>query len=441
MTSRFTPPSLAALVCLIALVFTCVSPAGARPEPAARVGQPAPDFTLNDLDGKPHKLSDYRGRVVVLEWTSHLCPAVRGSYDSGQIPAAIESVKGDAVWLAVDSSFFSAHVTDGIRAWRDERKLKTTCLLDPTGDTGRAYHATCTPQFFVINPGGTLVYKGEVSDWRPRREGSGKNRYLIDAVQAAKQSKKPPKLETRAEGCAVKYWGSKTPRTSEAVAAEMFDWAAGYANEGMTDGALDLLRGALAAGFARPSEVLGDVRWRGLRDQGRTRRPIAGALKQFARESTMTLVDKQERGEPLIVSGTIRDPAGEPVEGALLYVFHTDHRGLYSEGGMDESNPRLFGYLRTGPDGQFEYRTIRPGHYPTSSTPDPEEGRGAAGVEQHVHYEVSAPGYRDRVYRLGFRDDPLWQRTGQQPPRWAAEVNRGPDGTARCGHDITLERK
>jgi protocatechuate 3,4-dioxygenase beta subunit len=300
--------------------------------------------------------------------------------------------------------------------WRADRKVETPCLLDPSGDAGRAYGATCTPQFLVISPQGTLVYKGALSDWKPRRDGTGKAQYVTEAVAAAKQGTKPTQQETRAEGCSVKYWDPKWgERTAE-------------------------LRGSLAVGYPRPADVLGEPRWRYLRDRGASRRTIAGALREFARESSMTLVDKLERGEPLIVSGTIRDQRGEPVAGALVYVFHTDHRGLYSENGMDERNPRLFGYLRTGPDGRFEYRTIRPGHYPLDPNPDPNEGRGASGVEQHVHYEVSAPGFKDRAYRLSFLDDPLWKRTGLSPPRSAAEVKRT-HGVSRCEHDITLERE
>ncbi len=437
-------PRMLALSCVI--VVCSIAPAvalAAGPDPAAaRIGQSAPGFTLTDLDGKQHRLSDYRGRVVVLEWTSHLCPAVRGWYGSGQIPGAIERARDDAVWLAVDSSFFAAHIVDETRAWRAQHEITTACLLDPTGDTGRAYGATCTPQFFVISPTGTLVYKGELNDWRPRLDGSGKTHYLLDAVAAAKESRKPSKLETRAEGCSVKYWDPKWgERTTELEAREMFDWATGYAAENMIPGAFDLLRASLAAGYPRPSDVLCEPRWRYLRDRGASRRTIARALRQFARESSITLVDRLERGDPLGVSGTIRDADGKAVEGAIVYVFHTDHRGLYSEDGMDERNPRLFGFMRTGADGRFEYRTIRPGHYPLDPNPDPNEGRGAEGVEQHVHYEVSAPGFRNRRYRLSFLDDPLWSRTGLSPPRSAAEVTRAPDGTSRCGHDITLERE
>ncbi len=81
-----------------------------------------------------------------------------------------------------------------------------------------------------------------------------------------------------------------------------------------------------------------------------------------------------------------------------------------------------------------------PGPLPDRPSPAPDEGRGAEGVEQHVHYEVEAPGFKPRIWRLGFADDPFWTRIGQAPPRWAAEVIRGPDGVDRCEHEIRLEQ-
>jgi len=58
---------------------------------AAPVGQPAPDFTAPDLQGKPVKLSDYKGKFVVLEWTSPECPYVRRHYNSGNMPSLRKS--------------------------------------------------------------------------------------------------------------------------------------------------------------------------------------------------------------------------------------------------------------------------------------------------------------------------------------------------------------
>jgi len=147
-------------------------------------------------------------------------------------------------------------------------------------------------------------------------------------------------------------------------------------------------------------------------------------------ESTTVLIPDGEPGPPLIVSGVIRDTDKDPVAGALVYAYHTDARGYYSSDGMDEANPRLFGYMRTGANGRYDFRSIRPGHYPDVDEP----------VEQHVHFEVSAPGFALMVARLGFADDPFWTRHQKTPPWWARPVSNGVDGVDRVEFDIPVAR-
>ncbi len=206
--------------------------------------------------------------------------------------------------------------------------------------------------------------------------------------------------------------------------------------------ALRWLRGSFEAGYERPSAVLSDPAFSPLRNDASHRAQIRELLAAHAREANIQLVPADEPGEPLIVSGTVLDAAGRPVDGALVYVFHTDCSGYYSQGGMDEDNPRLFGYMLTGPDGRYEFRTIRPGHYPDQAEP----------VEQHIHFEVTAPGYASQGHRLAFSDDPLWDRPGLAgdpfwrrhlpfPPPWAALVTRGAEGIARCECDLRLRNE
>jgi hypothetical protein len=407
------------------------------PEPV-RPGEPAPDFTLADLDGREHRLLDLRGQIVVLEWTSHLCPAVNGWYRNRQIQQARARLEGRVRWLAVDSSFFARHVAEGIRAWRSGHGLKDPCLLDPDGAVGRRYAAKATPQFMVVDRKGVLAYRGALSDWREGADAGRVRHHLVEAVAALEKGETVAQPETRAPGCTVKYAEPRLLADPAALAAEIFEWSASYTNEGMESAALDLLGGALEAGYPRPSAVLTDPRFRPLRDLARTRDGLRSLLRKHARESSQTLVDPKEPGEPLVVSGLVRGPDGAPVAGALVYVFHTDARGLYSEGGMDESSPRLFAFLKTDAQGRYEYRTIRPGHYPDQDEP----------VEQHVHLVVSAPGFRERTSRLSFRDDPFWERhrknppawAKEVPPAWAVEVTRGPDGVAHCTHELSLAR-
>ena len=85
----------------------------------------------------------------------------------------------------------------------------------------------------------------------------------------------------------------------------------------------------------------------------------------------IAIISDKEPGEPLIVSGTIFAPDGQkPLEGITLYVYQTDTTGVYSTSGAggDNRNTRIHGVMRTGPDGRYEFRTIRPASYPGTQT-------------------------------------------------------------------------
>lgn len=204
--------------------------------------------------------------------------------------------------------------------------------------------------------------------------------------------------------------------------------AAATASQADRGKALDAIEAALKAG-ACPTRTLSEEAFGPLHTQQRFRELI----RDHARLSSIVMVTPREEGEPLRVSGVVRDADGKPVEGALVFVYHTDAKGYYSPGGMEEANPRLFGYIRTDKDGQYAYRTIRPGHYPVTFTNE--------RIEQHIHYEVTAPGFDKVTTRLGFADDPHWAREGRTPPRWAVPVEKNEKGEAVCALDVRLTRE
>ena len=154
--------------------------------------------------------------------------------------------------------------------------------------------------------------------------------------------------------------------------------------------------------------------------------------------SKVVLVSKDEPGEPLNVSGRIFGHDGKtPLAGALLYVYHTDARGIYNErqtqGGQPD--PRIKGWMKTDADGRYEFRTIRPASYPNSR------------ITQHIHSKASADGYPERwIENFLFRDDPFltdeMRRQHEQPGTFSSvmSVERGADGVLRCVRDIKLER-
>ena len=94
----------ASTLCLAAAIAVLVA---AAPKTAPEIGGPAPSFELKDLDGTTHKLSDFKGKNVVLEWYNPGCPYCKGIYESGVVTKTLEgmkAIKGDHVYIAVNST-------------------------------------------------------------------------------------------------------------------------------------------------------------------------------------------------------------------------------------------------------------------------------------------------------------------------------------------------
>ena len=178
----------------------------------ATVGAAAPDFTLTGIDGKAVTLSSLKGKTVVLEWFNPGCPFVRKSHTVGSLKdAPARAVAQGVVWLAVNSSApgKQGNGVDANRKVADEFGMTYPVLLDEGGLVGHAYGATNTPNMYVIDPAGTLVYRGAI-DNSPDAEGQsptdGKLVNYVDEALSALKAHQPVKVpETKAYGCGVKY--------------------------------------------------------------------------------------------------------------------------------------------------------------------------------------------------------------------------------------------
>jgi peroxiredoxin len=213
---------LARMISIAALVVAAHGPAlahaQAAPAPAA-LGKPAPDFTLQDTDGKPVKLSSLRGKTVVLEWFNPDCPFVKHAHEKGPLKDFAERVSNPKlVWLTINSNAPSKQGSgvERNRAAKTEYGIQNRLLLDESGKVGHAYGALKTPHVFVINPKGVLIYRGGLDNApvgvvdkdRPRLPGTSENAlepYVQNALQDLAQAKPVRLADTPPYGCTVKY--------------------------------------------------------------------------------------------------------------------------------------------------------------------------------------------------------------------------------------------
>lgn len=178
---------------------------------SVEVGKPAPDFSLPDVDGKTHTLSDYQDKIVVLEWTNHECPFVRKHYDTHSMQGLQKTYtdKG-VVWFAIVSSAEGkqGYVTGemGKQVSAQEKSAETAKLLDPEGKVGKLYGAKTTPHMYVIDKG-TLAYMGAIDD-KPntnKADIADATNYVQTALDALMAGQPIESAMTRPYGCSVKY--------------------------------------------------------------------------------------------------------------------------------------------------------------------------------------------------------------------------------------------
>jgi peroxiredoxin len=178
---------------------------------AVEIGKPAPDFTGTDINGKTVKLSDYEGKIVVIESYNSDCPFCHNQYRSGAMQELQRDLAGKGVvWLVVDSvnkNNFSYRKPEQARKEMAAEKMDVTAWIDDhSGDIGHLYDMKTTPHMFVIAADGTLVYDGAI-DNRPSPSGdprTAKN-YVSAAVDELIAGKPVEVAQTKPYGCGVHY--------------------------------------------------------------------------------------------------------------------------------------------------------------------------------------------------------------------------------------------
>jgi peroxiredoxin len=179
---------------------------------ASTPGNPAPDFSVTDTAGKSVKLSDYKGKFVVLEWTNPECPFVQKHYNSRNMQdLQKEWGSRDVVWLTINSTNqTSSEFKTGAQmdAWlKTQGAAPKSALIDASSSTGRAYAAKTTPHMFVVDPTGKVLYNGAIDDKRSANPADAKTakNYVRAALTEATAGKAVSVASTTPYGCSVKY--------------------------------------------------------------------------------------------------------------------------------------------------------------------------------------------------------------------------------------------
>jgi peroxiredoxin len=202
----FWKPATAAIaaVALLGSVFATTLVHADATASKARIGATAPNFTLQDQNGKTVSLSDYAGKIVVLEWTNPECPVVQRHYKAKTMSTLLKQFQPQGVvWLAINSTKDASKSED--LSWAGEQGISYPILTDTNGATGHAYNAKSTPGMYVINKTGTLVYSGAIDNDPEGSMTTGKINYVAQALDEVLAGKPVSVPETKSYGCAVHY--------------------------------------------------------------------------------------------------------------------------------------------------------------------------------------------------------------------------------------------
>jgi peroxiredoxin len=179
---------------------------------APTLGAPAPAFQALDEQGHTRSLTEFAGKIVVLEWTSDACPYSHKHYDSGNMQRLqLKARRAGVVWLTVmtDPPGMSGYMNaEQVRAWMKKvGSHATAVLLDSDARVARAYEAKTTPHMFIVDKRGRLVYMGGIDD-RPYTDPAslqGAKNYVALALADLKAGRPIAQPVTRPYGCAVRY--------------------------------------------------------------------------------------------------------------------------------------------------------------------------------------------------------------------------------------------
>ncbi|MEI8133602.1 MAG: thioredoxin family protein [bacterium] len=196
------------ILIVLLLVITSTAIVNATPP---EIGKPAPGFSLHDVNGKMVKLSDFKGKLVVLEWINEGCPFVKGHYENGHIPSMQQfySAMG-VVWLTINSTrpdhpeaFNAEKSKEYLKTWHSKATFN---LMDEERTVGHLYDAKTTPHFFVIDAKGILRYQGAIDDDRSTDGGKhATTNYVLKALDALLAGQEVETTSTKPYGCSVKY--------------------------------------------------------------------------------------------------------------------------------------------------------------------------------------------------------------------------------------------
>ena len=179
---------------------------------AAALGKPAPAFSVIDGSGRPRTLGEFRGKPIVLEWSSSSCPYAKAQYVSGRMQELQKwATDKGTVWLTILSSGKAR--SDYLEPTKAEAFNKarggvpSALLIDASGDMGHAYGALTANHMFIIDRSGVVVYAGGIDDSESMdaKKVLSARSYVRPALEDVLAGRPVKRARTDPAGCSIAY--------------------------------------------------------------------------------------------------------------------------------------------------------------------------------------------------------------------------------------------
>ena len=178
----------------------------AETQAKAAVGQKAPAFTLQNYDGNTVSLSDYAGKLLVIEWFNYDCPFSRYSYEEAQALSELSAKYADRPVAVLSINSTASANPEKTKQIAQANDLAYPILDDRSGRVGRAYGAIATPHIFIIDTEGNIAYNGALDNAPMGKPDSAeKINYAENALQQLLAGEQISTPKTKPYGCSVKY--------------------------------------------------------------------------------------------------------------------------------------------------------------------------------------------------------------------------------------------
>jgi peroxiredoxin len=167
-------------------------------------GDLAPQFALQDQDGRTVNLADFKGKIIVLEWFNNECPYVQRHYKAKTMSTLADKFKSqDVVWLAINSTKTKTNADN--KSIAEQWSIGYPILNDSDGAVGHAYGAKNTPHMFIIDKDGKVAYVGGIDNDPEGEKGDKRINYVEKALDELTAGKPVSEPRTLQYGCTVKY--------------------------------------------------------------------------------------------------------------------------------------------------------------------------------------------------------------------------------------------